>query len=69
MPIAVAITVINRLPAIALSSPPLLPGGGVICMNKDGVIAEMPLISSVDNTRISHMSPNPVAATESVITT
>ena len=36
VPIAVAIAVIARLPAIALSNPPRLPGGGVICMNNDG---------------------------------
>ena len=60
---AVAIPVIITLPAMALSNPPLLPGGGVICMNNDGVIAPTPLIKSVDNTRTSHISPKPVAAT------
>src|SRR5204863_4697224 len=65
VPTSVAMRVIARLPAIALRRPPLLPGGGVIWVNRDGVIAPMPLISSVPSTSTSHSNPKAVAATDS----
>src|SRR5947207_5220850 len=67
VPTMVAISVIARLPAIAFRRPPLLPGGGVISVNKAGLIAPTPLIRSVPSTSASHSKPNPVATTESAI--
>src|SRR5438874_7856617 len=68
VPTSVAMRVIAKLPAMALRRPPLLPGGGVICVNRDGVIALTPLISSVPSTSTSHSNPNAVAATDSPMT-
>jgi len=44
-PTRVATTVIMMLPAIGLSSPPWLPGGGVILAKRSGPIAASPLRS------------------------
>ena len=68
VPTRVAIRVIITLPKIAFSSPPLLPGGGVIWLNNAGVIAATPFSSNVQRTRTSHNRPNPVAATDRLIT-
>src|ERR1700730_1177321 len=67
-PIRVATRVITTLPKIAFNSPPALPGGGVIWLNRAGVIAATPFDSRVHRTRTSHKRPNPVAATDSVMT-
>ncbi len=65
VPTRVAMKVMTRLPAIALSRPPLLPGGGVICANSAGVMALTPLTSSVPNTITSQSRPKAVASIES----
>ena len=65
VPIAVAIPTISRLPTIAFSSPPLLPGGGVICVKIAGPIAPMPPISSEPSTSTSSASPTAVATNDS----
>ena len=46
-----------RLPTIAFSSPPLLPGGGVICVKIAGPIAPMPPTSSEPSTSPSKHDP------------
>src|SRR6058998_2704136 len=69
VPTRVAISVIITLPKIAFNNPPALPGGGVICPNSAGVIAARPFSSSVHSTRTSHNRPNPVAATDRLMTT
>ena len=61
----VAIAVIARLPKIALSRPPVLPGGGVVWVNRVGLSAPMPLISSVASTKTRNSRPNAVAASDS----
>ena len=68
VPIKVAITVIAKLPAIALSRPPLLPGGGVISVNSADPIAPTPFSSNVHSTSTSHNRPNAVAMVDSTIT-
>src|SRR6516164_6211512 len=68
VPIRVAIKVITTLPKIAFNNPPALPGGGVIWLNKAGVIAATPFSSRVHSTRTSHNKPNAVAATDKVMT-
>src|SRR5207248_132268 len=62
VPISVASPVIATVPKIALSRPPLLPGGGVIWLNRLGPIAAMPLASKVHNTNASHNRPKPAAS-------
>ena len=69
VPTRVAISVISRLPTIAFNRPPLLPGGGVISVNRDGRIAPMPSIQQVPSTRTSHSRPKAVAANDRAITT
>src|SRR6266478_3196368 len=68
VPIRVAIRVITTLPKSAFSSPPALPGGGVIWVNSAGVIAAIPFSSRVHRTRTSHKRPKAVAATDRVMT-
>src|SRR5689334_16014486 len=55
----VATPTITRLPAIAFSRPPSLPGGGVICVNTLKLIAPTPFTSSVP--RIHTSTPRPIA--------
>ena len=69
VPASVAIAVIRTLPKIALRRPPLLPGGGVIWVNKAGPSAPMPFVSRVHSTRTSHNRPSAVAAVDSAMTT
>ena len=47
VPIKVPIAAIMTLPTIALSSPPLLPGGGVICVNRSVLKAWNPAANRV----------------------
>ena len=68
VPIRVPVTVIITLPKIAFNKPPALPGGGVIWENSAGVSAVIPFSSNVHRTRTSQSSPNPVAATDRVMT-
>src|SRR5450759_2498542 len=64
VPIRVPTSVIIRLPAMALSRPPELPGGGVICTNTTGVSAGSPWSNSVNNIQHSQNRPNSMASTE-----
>ena len=57
VPISVAVTAIIRLPTIALSSPPWLPGGGVICVNNDSSSAPKPFCSSTIKIHASQNRP------------
>src|SRR5271166_1812028 len=68
VPIKVATKVITTLPKIAFSSPPALPGGGVIWLNSAGVIAANPFHSRVHRTRTSHNRPKAVATTDRLMT-
>ena len=58
VPISVATVAIIRLPAMALSNPPSLPGGGVFCVNNDGARALKPSWNSVINIQVSQNNPN-----------
>ena len=51
-----------RLPTIGLRSPPLAPGGGVICVNTAGDKPLKPFHSSAPRISTSQPSPNAVAA-------
>ena len=59
-----AIVAISRLPTIALSNPPLLPGGGVIWVNSAGPSALNPSYTRVNNIQASQKSPNAMVKPE-----
>ena len=48
VPINVAIVAISRLPTMALSNPPSLPGGGVVCVNSVRLNALKPFMQQRD---------------------
>ena len=63
-PIKVPTRVIARLPAMALSKPPLLPGGGVVCVNTAVVNPGKPYSSRVSRIQPSQNRPNNMVSTE-----
>ncbi len=67
VPIATAIAVIIRLPAIGLSRPPAEPGGGVICVNTATDRPLKPCHNRSARMSTSQSSPKPVAAKASVM--
>ncbi len=64
VPIAVPMNAISRLPAIALSRPPELPGGGVISVNKRGPKAWNPAWNSVIRIQNRNARPNTIASSD-----
>ena len=58
-----------RLPIIGLSSPPLAPGGGVICVKTAGDKPLKPFHSSAPRIRTSQPRPKAVAASAKPIAT
>src|SRR5580658_10456468 len=64
VPISVPTTVIASEPAMAFTSPPALPGGGVIWVNSAGVQAEAPSHSRSDRIAASTNRPMPVATVD-----
>ena len=69
-PIAVPNAQISTLPKIAFASPPdSSPGGGVISVNSERLIAAAPLPSVVHKIQPSQNKPKSAAAAESVSTT
>src|SRR5258706_8011507 len=54
----------TALPKKALSRPPSEPGGGVIWVKSEGLIAARPFISVVHRIHASQNKPKPVAASD-----
>src|SRR3546814_2237052 len=67
VPISVAIKVCTRLPNIALSRPPALPGGGVICVNTANETPAAPFRNSVARIHTSAIMPAAAAPQDSII--
>lgn len=64
VPMRVAMATIIRLPKMALISPPLLPGGGVVCVKTDMLSPGSPCSRSVHKIHPSQNKPNSMASTE-----
>src|ERR1044071_1035902 len=58
-----------RLPAIALSKPPSLPGGGVIFVKRSSVSPPKPSLTTSNRIQASQKRPNAIAASESASAT
>ena len=61
-PTKTPMTVMIRLPTIALSSPPALPGGGVICVKTDSDRPPTPFQKSTTRMKTSQHNPKTAEA-------
>ena len=68
VPIATPIAVMMRLPTMALSRPPELPGGGVISVNTPSESPEKPWYTSVPRMIARIPTPSTVAAKQRIST-
>src|SRR5437868_2911005 len=66
VPINVPIVAISTLPAIAFSKPPLLPGGGVICVNRSVLNAWNPACSNVNRIHSRNARPNAIVTSDMI---
>ena len=66
VPIRVASVAIITLPTMALSRPPVLPGGGVIWVNMAMPMPPRPFWNRVNRIQTSQNRPKAMASTETV---
>ncbi len=52
----------TTLPTIALSKPPLLPGGGVICTKRLALSAPRPALAKVNMIQRRNANPNAIVS-------